>query len=60
MTKNEVIQAMGEPTSIGANDGKEYMNYKLLESAWDWEPTPYTVIFREGKVVSYGRQNQVH
>lgn len=60
MTRADVISAMGEPASTGATDGKEFLNYKLLESAWDWEPTPYTVIIREGKVVSYGRQNQIH
>lgn len=58
MTKEEVTSVMGEPVSISATEGTEYMNYKLSETDDDavrgWT-TPYYVRLVNGKVDSYGR-----
>jgi len=58
MTKEEVIAAIGKPTSISAKDGTEYLNYRLSETddhAFYGVTTPYFVRLVNGKVDSYGR-----
>ncbi|MES2580068.1 MAG: hypothetical protein V4552_05925 [Pseudomonadota bacterium] len=49
---------MGEPVSVSAKDGTEYLNYKLSETDDDafrgWT-SPYYVRLINGKVDSYGR-----
>ncbi|MFZ1548827.1 MAG: SHOCT domain-containing protein [Candidatus Nitrotoga sp.] len=58
MTKEQVIAAMGNPVSVSAKDGTEYLNYKLSETDDDafrgWT-SPYYVRLIKGKVDSYGR-----
>lgn len=58
MTKSEVITVMGNPVSVSAIGGTEYLNYKLSETDDDafmgWT-TPYFVRLINGKVDSYGR-----
>jgi len=58
MTKDEVIKVMGNPVSVSAKEGTEYLNYKLSETDDDafmgWT-TPYYVRLINGKVDSYGR-----
>jgi hypothetical protein len=58
MTKSDVIKVMGDPVSISAKDGTEYLNYKLSETDDDafrgWT-SPYYVRLINGKVDSYGR-----
>lgn len=58
MTKQEVIAAIGKPTSISAKDGTEYLNYRFSETddhAFYGVTTPYFVRLVNGKVDSYGR-----
>lgn len=58
MTKQEVIASVGEPASISAKDGTEYLNYRFSETddnAFDGVTTPYFVRLVNGKVDSYGR-----
>lgn len=58
MTKNEVINVMGKPTSISAQGSSEYLNFALSETGDDafygWTK-PYYVRLINGKVESYGR-----
>jgi len=58
MTKDEVIKVMGNPVSVSAKEGTEYLNYKLSETNDDafmgWT-RPYYVRLINGKVDSYGR-----
>ena len=68
MTKDEVFRVMGNPISVSAQAGLEYLNYVLSEphdSAFrGWttayyvrgiRTTPYYVRLINGKVESYGR-----
>jgi len=58
MTKAEVINAMGRPTSVSSNGNVEFLNYKLTETserAFAGIYTDYFVKLFEGRVVSYGR-----
>lgn len=58
MTKQEVITAIGKPTSISAKNGTEYLNYRFSETgdhAFYGVTTPYFVRLVNGKVDSYGR-----
>lgn len=58
MTKPEVVAVMGEPVSVSAQGGAEYLNYKLSETSDDafyGVTTPYYVRLVSGKVESYGR-----
>ncbi len=59
MSKDEVINIMGQPVSTCAIEGKEYLNYKLFEyggSLGSGEPVPYFVRIKDGKVDAYGRR----
>ena len=68
MTKDEVFRVMGNPISVSAQAGLEYLNYVLSEPHDDafrgWttayyvrpvKTTPYYVRLVKGKVESYGR-----
>lgn len=62
MTKHQVIEAMGDPVSTSAIQGREYLNYALAEGCRDslalggrCATTPYYVRLIEGKVDAYGR-----
>ncbi len=63
MTKNEVINLMGQPQSVSATHGVEYLNYKLCSIEGDfgndfrcrgWED--YYVRLKAGRVDSYGKR----
>lgn len=58
MTKNEVIAVMGQPVSVSATEGVEYLNYRLSETddnAFYGITTPYYVRIKNGKVDAFGR-----
>lgn len=58
MTKDEVIRVMGNPISVSAKGGSEYLNYALSETGDDafyGLTEPYYVRLVNGKVESYGR-----
>ena len=55
MTKEEVIKKLGNPTSVSAQGGCEYLNYSLAEDLIVDRGTPYYVRLVDGKVESYGR-----
>lgn len=58
MNKTEVIEVMGDPISISAIAGVEYLNYALSETndQRHWGvTTPYYVRLVGGKVEAYGR-----
>ena len=58
MTKADVIAAMGTPVSVSAQEGTEYLNFKLSETGDDafrgWT-TPYFVRIVNGRVDAFGR-----
>lgn len=58
MSKAEVIERLGQPVSISAQNKTEFLNYKLTETETDakyeWVK-PYYVRLIDGKVESYGR-----
>ena len=53
MTKQEVIEAIGEPTSTSAKRNTEYLNYHL--TAGGVFTDVYHVRLLDGKVDSYGQ-----
>lgn len=58
MTKQEVVNVLGPPTSTSAKEGVEYMNYRFSETddyAFYGITSPYFVRVVNGKVESYGR-----
>ena len=58
MTREEVISAIGKPTSISAKDGIKYLNYRFSETidhAIQGVTIPYYVRLINGRVDSYGR-----
>lgn len=58
ISKEEVVTAMGNPVSVSAQGGIEYLNYRLSEThdnaVRGWT-TPYYVRLVKGKVDSFGR-----
>jgi outer membrane protein assembly factor BamE (lipoprotein component of BamABCDE complex) len=55
MTKNEVIQILGEPLNISNDGNYEILNYTLVEDKWNCIEQPYAVYIKDSKVVKYGR-----
>lgn len=58
MTKEQVIRSMGNPNSVSAQSGVEYLIYKLTDTstnAYYGITTDYYVRIIDGKVESYGR-----
>src|SRR5688500_18919758 len=58
MTKQDVIRAMGMPTSTSATEGVEYLNYQLSETdddAFRGITSPYFVRIKAGIVDAFGR-----
>ncbi|MBW2493033.1 MAG: hypothetical protein JRE65_18025 [Deltaproteobacteria bacterium] len=53
MTKKEVIQAIGEPTSTSAKRNTEYLNYRLTTGGF-YSDT-YYVRLLDGKVDAFGK-----
>ena len=54
MTRNEVIQVMGEPDHISAREKVEYLNYNLIsETIFSDE---YFIRLTDGKVDVFGRR----
>jgi len=53
MTKQEVIEAIGEPTSTSAKKNTEYLNYRL--STGGFYPNTYYVRLLDGKVDVFGQ-----
>lgn len=59
MTKQEVITALGRPSSISAQGGTEYLMYRFSETdnhAINGITSLFFVRLISGKVESYGRQ----
>ena len=58
MTKQEVIELMGQPVSTSATRDVEYLSYSLFETGDDaffGRTRPYYVRIINGKVEAYGR-----
>jgi len=55
MTKADVIAAMGQPLSFGADRQSEILYYRLYEEGLASEPHTYFVRLVGGKVDSFGR-----
>lgn len=53
MTKQEVIAAVGQPTSTSAKGDVEYLNYRLYRGGFMNDD--YFVRLTEGKVNAFGR-----
>lgn len=59
MTKSQVIEAVGKPTSTSATGSTEYLNYRLYESynaAYNYASTEFYVRLVDGRVDSYGKK----
>ncbi len=58
MSKEEVVQKLGQPVSTGAAQDFNFFYYKFYETALEdfrGIKTPYYVRFKQGKVDAYGR-----
>jgi hypothetical protein len=59
MTKAQVIEELGEPASVAAQNGMEVLRYDLWKDFWQRSPGDYKSEFFVklvgGKVQSYGR-----
>ncbi|MFM0718035.1 outer membrane protein assembly factor BamE [Paraburkholderia strydomiana] len=59
MTRQEVIQTLGEPKSISAQGDLEYLQYRWVKTvvAADGNfPEDYFVAIKNGRVLSYGKR----
>jgi hypothetical protein len=52
MTRDEVLQTMGKPTSISTAENVEFLNYVLFNG---FREQPYYVRLRQGKVDAFGK-----
>lgn len=59
MTKAQVTEILGAPASVSAHeDGTELLRYELRRTQGPRFPESYTVQFRGGQVVAYGRDDE--
>src|SRR5688572_30493894 len=59
MTKAEALKVMGQPDSVAATDGVEYLNYRLATSMLDTDgsdTSDYFVQIKNGVVAGYGKR----
>ena len=58
MNEQEIVQVMGNPTSVSAAENLKIYNYKLYTTASsavaDGRPEDFYIIFNDGVVSSYG------
>jgi len=57
MTKEEVITAVGKPTSVEYSEGVEYLYFAVTELPLNTNISRYVVVLFDGKVTSYGIQS---
>lgn len=55
MTKDQVIDNLGEPDSSKGKDNREVLVYEFIEDAWTGREGTYWVELQSGKVVWYGK-----
>ncbi len=55
MTKAEVVNILGTPSSTSSDGTSEYLNY-ILDPGGLYPMTPYYVKITDGRVTHYGRQ----
>lgn len=62
MTKAEVISILGSPNSTSADADSEVLTYGQ-DTFWDWaglrDGTVYLTVFKNGKLVQYGRASEI-
>ena len=61
MSKGQVIETLGDPVSVTAKDGIEYLNYRYSETGDDafyGRTDPYVVVIKNGVVDGYGRERE--
>lgn len=58
MSKDQVVQAIGEPVSVGADGakGESYLVYKRMSHAVSAWPRNYVVTLKDGSVTRFGEQ----
>jgi len=59
MTRQEVIQTLGEPKSISARGDLEYLQYRWVKTVVAADanfPEDYFVAIKDGRVLSYGKK----
>ena len=54
MTKQQVIEVLGQPASTSAKPNVEYLSYRLSHQFWGYEH-PYFIRLINGRVDAYGR-----
>jgi len=52
MTRQEVIQAFGQPINATITDGTDYLVYQIHDHAYGRDKNYYAVGFRDGRLVS--------
>lgn len=60
MPKAEVIKALGEPSSTGANGDahEEYLIYRRMKHTIAWGPTWYKITLKNGAVSAWGEEKK--
>jgi len=59
MTKDEVINLLGNPVSVSSDGISEYLNYRFSETsneAFSDILRPYYIEIKDGRVTKYGRK----
>jgi outer membrane protein assembly factor BamE (lipoprotein component of BamABCDE complex) len=59
MTKSQVIDEMGNPDSVQAEEGWEALFYNLSHEMMGMT-TEYAVVLKDGKVAKYGKKWDLH
>ena len=53
MTKQEVIEKLGAPDSVGVKDGHNQLYYTIHDHAFDNDKNTYVFVFEEDKLIEF-------
>jgi len=63
MTKTEVINKIGEPSSLGSDGQLQYLTYFSFDKRGAWTNAPeqieYVIALKDGKVIKFGTAAQI-
>jgi len=59
MSKQQVIQELGNPDTTSASGSEEILKYKWMKTVVSWGPKYFYVRLADGKVQSYGEEEEL-
>ena len=59
MPREQVVRELGTPDTSSASGNEEILKYKWMKTVVEWVPEYFYVRLVDGKVASYGEENEL-